>query len=88
MFRYFPANYVWSLSVSIAMSCGAQIGEVDQISARLADIAKDGDDAGTESRLLPVVQGERGGVSAGERVHHVNGPARRSRAGLAFRVSR
>ncbi|MFE7327354.1 alpha/beta hydrolase family protein [Streptomyces sp. NPDC057565] len=48
MFRYFPANYVWSLSVSIAMNCGGQIGEVDQICAPLVDAAKDGDDAGTE----------------------------------------
>jgi len=48
VFRYFPTNYVWSLSVSIAMNCGAQIGEVDQISAPLASIARDGDDAGTE----------------------------------------
>ncbi len=31
--------------------------------------------------VLPVVQGERGGVIAGERVRDVNGPARRSRAG-------
>jgi len=36
---------------------------------------------------LPVIQDERGGVIAGERVHDVNGPARRSRAGLVFRVS-
>src|SRR6516164_5484150 len=39
-------------------------------------------------RLLPDARGERGGVVAGERVHDVNGPARRSRAGLVFRVSR
>ncbi len=38
--------------------------------------------------VLPVIQDERGGVIAGERVHDVNGPARRSRAGLVFRVSR
>ena len=31
--------------------------------------------------VLPVIQGGRGGVIAGERVHDVNGPARRSRAG-------
>lgn len=48
MYRYFPTNYVWSLSVSIAMNCGGQIGEIDQICAPLADIAEDGDDAGTE----------------------------------------
>ena len=39
-------------------------------------------------RLLPDIQDERGGVIAGERVHDVNGPARRSRAGLVFKVSR
>ena len=38
--------------------------------------------------VLPDVQDERGGVVADERVHQVNGPARRSRAGLVFRVSR
>ncbi|HEY6789158.1 MAG TPA: hypothetical protein VI365_17785, partial [Trebonia sp.] len=38
--------------------------------------------------VLPDTQDERGGVVAGERVHDVNGPARRSRAGLVFRVSR
>ncbi|MFG1618452.1 alpha/beta hydrolase family protein [Nonomuraea wenchangensis] len=48
MFRYFPTNYVWSLSASIAMNCGGQIGEVDRISAPLAGIAEGGDDAGTE----------------------------------------
>lgn len=48
MFRYFPTNYVWSLSVSIAMNCGGQIGEIEQICAPLTDIAQDGDDAGTE----------------------------------------
>jgi pimeloyl-ACP methyl ester carboxylesterase len=37
--------------------------------------------------VLPDTQDERGGVIAGERVHDVNGPVRRSRAGLVFRVS-
>jgi len=40
------------------------------------------------AKVLPDVRDERGGVVAGERVHQVNGPARRSRAGLVFRVSR
>jgi two-component system NarL family sensor kinase len=39
------------------------------------------------ARVLPDTQDERGGVIAGERVHDVNGPARRGRAGLVFRVS-
>src|SRR6266404_7160767 len=42
----------------------------------------------SQHRVLPVIQDARGGVIAGERVHDVNGPARRSRAGLVFRVSR
>ena len=40
------------------------------------------------ARVLPVGQAERGGVFAGERVHDVNGPIRRSRTGLVFGVSR
>jgi hypothetical protein len=46
--------------------------------------------AGADRRLARVLRDtpdERGGVIAGERVHDVNGPARRSRAGLVFRVS-
>ena len=31
MFQYFPTNYVWNLSVNIAMNCGAQIGEIDRV---------------------------------------------------------
>ncbi len=48
MYRYFPTNYVGSLSVSIAMNCGGQIGEIDQICAPLLASAENGDDAGTE----------------------------------------
>ncbi|MGP6177695.1 alpha/beta hydrolase family protein [Microbacterium sp. A196] len=48
MYRYFPSNYVWSLSVSIAMNCGGLIGEIDQISASLVNESENGDDEGTE----------------------------------------
>lgn len=47
MFQYFPTNYVWNLSVNIAMTCGAKIGEIDQICKPLIEISKQGDDAGT-----------------------------------------
>ena len=47
MFQYFPTNYVWNASVNIAMSCGAKIGEIDQICKPLIEISKQGDDAGT-----------------------------------------
>ena len=47
MFQYFPTNYVWSLSVMIAMESGGRLGEVDEICRPLMDVAKQGDDAGT-----------------------------------------
>jgi pimeloyl-ACP methyl ester carboxylesterase len=47
MFEYFPTNYVWNASVNIAMTCGAKIGEIDQICKPLIEISKEGDDAGT-----------------------------------------
>jgi hypothetical protein len=47
MFRYFPDNYVWSLSAMIALGHGGMIDEVDQICAPLKEIAGQGDDAGT-----------------------------------------
>ncbi len=48
MFQYFPTNYVWNLSVNIAMNCGGQIGEVDAICRPLVEVSKQGDDEGTE----------------------------------------
>lgn len=48
MFQYFPTNYVWNLSVNIAMNTGGQIGEIDQICKPLVEVSRQGDDAGTE----------------------------------------
>ncbi|MBL5972248.1 MAG: alpha/beta hydrolase [Candidatus Leucobacter sulfamidivorax] len=47
MFQYFPGNYVWNASVNIAMTCGAKIGEVDQICRPLIEASTQEDDAGT-----------------------------------------
>lgn len=47
MFQYFPTNYVWSLSVMIALTHGGNMGEVDAMCAPLRDAAKAGDDPGT-----------------------------------------
>jgi len=47
MFEYFPNNYVWNLSVSIAIESGAQIGEIDEMCRPLRDAAARGEDAGT-----------------------------------------
>jgi dienelactone hydrolase len=49
MFRYFPTNYVWNLSVDLAIEMGARIGEIEEMCAPLQDAAKAPDAAGTEA---------------------------------------
>ena len=51
MFAYFPGNYVWNLSVCIALESGAQIGEIDEMCAPLRAAAAQGDDPGTADFL-------------------------------------
>jgi dienelactone hydrolase len=46
MFDYFP-NYVWNLSVSIAMASGAELGEIMDMCKPLLEKAEAGEDAGT-----------------------------------------
>lgn len=46
LFEYFP-NYIWNLSLAIAIESGAQIGEIMDIVAPVKDAANDGPDAGT-----------------------------------------
>ncbi|WAC59039.1 alpha/beta hydrolase family protein [Brevundimonas sp. SL130] len=46
LFEYFP-NYVWNLSVSIALESGAQIGEIVDMCQPIRDAAAAGEDAGT-----------------------------------------
>lgn len=46
MFDYFP-NYVWNLSVSIAMASGAELGEIMDMCQPLRAKAQAGEDAGT-----------------------------------------
>ena len=48
MFRYFPTNYVWNLSVDLAIEMGARIGEIEEMCAPLTEVAKQGDDTGTQ----------------------------------------
>jgi dienelactone hydrolase len=47
MFRYFPTNYVWNLSVDLAIEMGARIGEIEAMCAPLQEAAKAPDAAGT-----------------------------------------
>ena len=46
LLEYFP-NYVWNLSIAIAMESGAQLGEIIDMCAPIRDKAGKGEDAGT-----------------------------------------
>jgi dienelactone hydrolase len=46
LFEYFP-NYIWNLSVAIAMESGAQLGEIVDMCRPIKDAADGGADAGT-----------------------------------------
>ena len=47
MFEYFPGNYVWNLSVCIALESGGQVGEIDAMCRPIREAAARGEDAGT-----------------------------------------
>jgi dienelactone hydrolase len=49
MFRFFPTNYVWDLSVNLAIEMGARMGEIQEMCAPLAEAAKQPDAAGTQA---------------------------------------
>ncbi|MBD8682523.1 alpha/beta hydrolase family protein [Pseudomonas sp. CFBP 13719] len=49
MFRYFPTNYVWNLSVDLAIEMGARIGEIEEMCAPLQESAKHPDAEGTQA---------------------------------------
>lgn len=49
MFRYFPTNYVWNLSVDLAIEMGARLGEIEEMCAPLQEAARQPDAAGTQS---------------------------------------
>lgn len=47
MFKYFPTNYVWNLSVDLAIEMGARMGEIEEMCAPLQQAATQPDAAGT-----------------------------------------
>ncbi len=49
MFKYFPTNYVWNLSVDLAIEMGARIGEIEAMCAPLQEAAMQPDAAGTQA---------------------------------------
>nr|WP_315428988.1 prolyl oligopeptidase family serine peptidase [uncultured Albidiferax sp.] len=46
MFRYFPTNYVWDLSVNLSIEMGARMGEIEVMCKPLQEAAKQPDAAG------------------------------------------
>ncbi|SIQ33860.1 Prolyl oligopeptidase family protein [Rhizobium sp. RU35A] len=81
MFKYFPTNYVWNLSVNLSIEMGARMGEIEEMCAPLQDAAKAPDAAGTQAfretwirmadKLVSLAQEdeERGRlISAGEKL--------------------
>ena len=56
LFQYFPGNYVWNLSVAIALESGARIGEIEEMCRPLLDAAARGEDAGTPQFLARWVE--------------------------------
>ena len=55
LFEYFP-NYVWNLSLAIALESGAKIGEIMDMCRPLKDSAARGEDAGTMAFLAEWVK--------------------------------
>ena len=49
MFKYFPTNYVWNLSVDLSIEMGARIGEIEAMCAPLIEASKAPDAAGTKA---------------------------------------
>jgi len=56
LFQYFPGNYVWNLSVAIALESGARIGEIEEMCRPLLEAAARGEDAGTPEFLRQWVE--------------------------------
>jgi predicted alpha/beta-fold hydrolase len=56
LFEYFPNNYVWNLSLAIALASGAEIGELMDMCKPLREAAAQGQDAGTKEFLAEWVK--------------------------------
>lgn len=66
LFEYFP-NYIWNLSVAIAMESGGQIGEIIDMCQPIRDAAAGGADAGTPQFMAQwAAMGEKLLALAGE----------------------
>jgi len=65
LFSYFP-NYVWNLSLAIALESGGKIGEIVDMCAPIKDAASRGEDTGTQAFMTEWVKmaDKLGGLAA------------------------
>ena len=49
MIEYFPTNYVWNLSVNLALATGGNYGEIDDVCRPLVEPSRRTDDSGAEA---------------------------------------
>ena len=73
MFKYFPTNYVWNLSVDLAIEMGARIGEIEAMCAPLQEAAKQPDAAGTPPSARPGRRWPTSCASLPKRTKHAAG---------------
>ena len=59
LIEYFP-NYIWNLSVAIAMESGGQIGEIVDMCQPIREAAASGSDAGTPQWKVRWTTGRQG----------------------------
>lgn len=85
LFEYFP-NYVWNLSLAIAMESGGQLGDIIDMSLPLREKAARGEDAGTAEFMAEwVKKSETLNALANEdreRGRHLSASAKLQRAAL------
>ncbi len=91
LFQYFPGNYVWNLSVAIALESGARIGEIEDMCRPLLEAAARGEDAGTPDFMRRWVEmGDRLSGLADEDLalgRGLSAAAKLDRAALYFQVA-
>lgn len=49
MFKYFPTNYVWNLSVNLAIEMGARMGEIEEMCGPLLEASRQADAPGVKA---------------------------------------
>jgi len=87
MYEPFPGNYVWNLSINIALHGGANMGELDRAIRPLREAASRGEDAGTAlffDSLVKVAHQLRANGEADETKHRKLSASRKYRRASTY----